>query len=436
MEGGFGWRNNGGIFFCLAGRPTSRSTAADLGWVSYPALLSPSFSYIIFLQNSHPPMLSFASVLCCTATRINRPGGHGKIFGVHCDEGGVVESLDVKYTITGGFDRQIDPDLVKPHQELERAGRQRRTREVFTVPVDDKENEAKTTKKNIATQKSKVAKKSKPVKTSEKAEKEKPKTATVKSKKRKKTVTNDTSEVQSVQEPENSIPKFIYCSMLSPGRAALSPHFTSPLTAECGVEAQPRRQYMLSSDDAKVEPEGPSSFSTCSPASDARSCVKKSKAADSPISRVKSLGRGDYVEIPETKKTLKAKGSRPKAAHGPRVKVTLREVYDDQWQKANDFVKDVVTDGGKTKEKEEASKEPELPEVDERQSSFLAVFNDLLQNNDGTIEEEGLLAKVNQLSAQRFKDGMIFAEADVDQILLHLCEENKIMRCDGQVYSI
>jgi hypothetical protein len=393
-------------------------------------LFTESFSFFFRIQFSFSRVF-FHLCLYFVANRINRPGGHGKIVGVHCDEDGVVESLDVKYTITGGFDKQIDPDLVKPHQELERAGRQRRTREVFAVPVvDDKENEAKATKKKNTTKKPKVEMKEKPVKVSTKAEE---KAKTTKSKKRKKAVTNDASEVQSVQEVA-SIPKYIHIPLLSPERVSASARFTSPLT-QSGVESRPVRQYMLSSHEAVDVQHGNELWtSPCSPTTDDISGAKKSRVRGSPISRAKSLGCGDFVDIPETKKT---KGACPET-HGPRVKVTLREVYDDQWQKANEFVNDLVTDS-KAKQpppSEEAAKAPELPEVDERQSAFLAVFNDLLQNNDGTIEEEGLLAKINALSAQRVKNGMIFAEADVDQILLHLCEENKIMRCDGQVYSI
>lgn len=287
------------------------------------------------------------------------------------------------------------------------------------MPVDNKENAAKTTKKKDTTKKPKVEKKEKAVK---------PKTNLAK--KRKKAVTNDASEVQSVLEAD-SIPKFIQIPLLSPERVSASARFTSPLT-QSGVETRPKRQYMLSNEAVHIQHD-----ELCTPPCSPETDVKY-RLRENPISRVKSLGRGDFADIPDSKKT---EGASPKAAHGQRVKVTLREVYDDHWQKASKFVKDVVTDSkakqpSPLKKEEEASKAPELPEVDERQSAFLSVFNILLQNNDGTIEEEGLLAKINELSAQRVKDGMVFAEADVDQILLHLCEENKIMRCDGQVYSI
>jgi hypothetical protein len=411
------------LLFGLWVNSSKYSRGLGLGKLTFLLCMLFTHFRILFISFSR---VFFVCVISCGANRINRPGGHGKITGVHCDEEGVVESLDVKYTITGGFDKQIDPDLCKHHQELERTGRQRRTREVFTVPVEEKENETKATKKKDAAKKSKVEKKEKPAKVSTQAEKPK----TNKSKKRKKAVTNDASEVQSDQETD-SIPTEIHIPLLSPERVSASARFTSPLT-ESGVESRPVRKYMLDNDavdaqhDELLTP-------PCSPASDVKSCVR-----ESPISRVKSLGRGDFVDIPETKKT---KGACLQAAHGPRVKVTLREVYDDHWQEANEFVKDVVTDSkakqpSPSKKEEEISKAPELPEVDERQSAFLAVFNDLLQNNDGTIEEEGLLSKINELSTKRVKNGMTFAEAEVDQILLHLCEENKIMRCDGQVYSI
>ena len=80
-----------------------------------------------------------------TFDSINRPGGHGKItklhYGTTSTDGtttptGVVTAVDVKYTITGGFDRQLDVQFVEPWQELDRTNR-RATSAAVTLPTRD-----------------------------------------------------------------------------------------------------------------------------------------------------------------------------------------------------------------------------------------------------------------------------------------------------------
>lgn len=372
---------------------------------------------------------------------INRPGGHGKITCVHCNEYGNTDSLDVKYTITGGFDKQVDPDLVKPHAELDRGRRNRRTRQVFVPPTTTTTTATDTNndKENI-----KKKKKTKEVASKKTITKDKPVTAVKKSKKRKKAVTNDESQVVIIPEAQDSIPKYIHILTAAAGTTGKSVPFASPLSHELGVESKPARQYMLASADADA-PQVPTcdDMSNCSFASvddddeqpEASVEVSRTNSSNSPVSRALSLGCGDFVPLKKKSSSgkEKKKQNKPSAPRIPRVKVTLREVYDQEWQKANDFVKNVVTDN---KEAEPPANEAEeLPQVDPRQSAFLAVFNDLLQNNDGTVEEKGLIGKVNA-SVRSSKKLEPFTKADVDQILVQLCEQNKIMRCDGQVYSI
>ncbi|CAB9518753.1 expressed unknown protein [Seminavis robusta] len=64
---------------------------------------------------------------------INKPGGHGKIVKIHYSSLGVVDGLDVKYTLNNSTDKNLEADLVTPHVELDRGRRSRRSREFLTM---------------------------------------------------------------------------------------------------------------------------------------------------------------------------------------------------------------------------------------------------------------------------------------------------------------
>jgi hypothetical protein len=77
----------------------------------------------------------FSSVLLF---RINKPGGCGKITKIHYGvDGRTVESLDVKYVVGSGSEKELDPGIVFPYENLERTGRQRRGREFLGGRVED-----------------------------------------------------------------------------------------------------------------------------------------------------------------------------------------------------------------------------------------------------------------------------------------------------------
>lgn len=56
---------------------------------------------------------------------------------IHHSSVGIVDSLDVKYTLGGGTDTNLETDLVKPHVELDRGRRSRKARDFFTVEERD-----------------------------------------------------------------------------------------------------------------------------------------------------------------------------------------------------------------------------------------------------------------------------------------------------------
>lgn len=70
--------------------------------------------------------------------RINKPGGCAKITKVHYAADGLhVESVDVKYVLGGGFEKEIDPAIVSPFHTLQRDGRKRRGRDFLMDRADD-----------------------------------------------------------------------------------------------------------------------------------------------------------------------------------------------------------------------------------------------------------------------------------------------------------
>jgi hypothetical protein len=68
-----------------------------------------------------------------------------------------------------------------------------------------------------------------------------------------------------------------------------------------------------------------------------------------------------------------------------------------------------------------------------RRNLFVLSLVDLLQENDGVLDEDGLLDLVN-----RHVDGaaLPFDAANLSDYLDFLCSQNKIMRNDGQIYGI
>jgi len=84
---------------------------------------------------------------------INRPGGTGRITKIHYSSnnanGILVDSLDVKYTVSGGFDQHLDPDLVTPHQDAPRGRRIRRPVAAKQPAAAEAENQTNNNNNNI-----------------------------------------------------------------------------------------------------------------------------------------------------------------------------------------------------------------------------------------------------------------------------------------------
>eukprot|EP00526_Cylindrotheca_closterium_P012000 CAMPEP_0113649256 /NCGR_PEP_ID=MMETSP0017_2-20120614/26168_1 /TAXON_ID=2856 /ORGANISM="Cylindrotheca closterium" /LENGTH=471 /DNA_ID=CAMNT_0000561609 /DNA_START=364 /DNA_END=1779 /DNA_ORIENTATION=+ /assembly_acc=CAM_ASM_000147 len=89
---------------------------------------------------------------------INKPGGCARIIKVHYfdnspqEDGDAnpnsqnknIQGLDVKYVVGGGFEKNLDPNLVFHLETLQRGGRKRRGREFLMERVDDMRKKCKT----------------------------------------------------------------------------------------------------------------------------------------------------------------------------------------------------------------------------------------------------------------------------------------------------
>jgi hypothetical protein len=70
--------------------------------------------------------------------RINKPGGCAKVIKVHFTEDGAnIEALDVKYVLSGGNEKKIDPAIVSRFEVLEPRGRKRRGRDFLMEQADN-----------------------------------------------------------------------------------------------------------------------------------------------------------------------------------------------------------------------------------------------------------------------------------------------------------
>eukprot|EP00540_Astrosyne_radiata_P013872 CAMPEP_0116837580 /NCGR_PEP_ID=MMETSP0418-20121206/8729_1 /TAXON_ID=1158023 /ORGANISM="Astrosyne radiata, Strain 13vi08-1A" /LENGTH=380 /DNA_ID=CAMNT_0004467473 /DNA_START=369 /DNA_END=1511 /DNA_ORIENTATION=+ len=67
-----------------------------------------------------------------TTVGINKLGGVGEITKVHNDHHGFVFSVDVKYVVSGGTEKQLDLGFITPYQTLSRQSRSRRGRDFYT----------------------------------------------------------------------------------------------------------------------------------------------------------------------------------------------------------------------------------------------------------------------------------------------------------------
>jgi len=89
-------------------------------------------------ESPRPLTTSFVLDGLLFTCRINRPGGCARITKVHyAKDGRSVQSVDVKYVVGNGSEKEIEPSLMRPFETLERDGRKRRGRDFLMAQADE-----------------------------------------------------------------------------------------------------------------------------------------------------------------------------------------------------------------------------------------------------------------------------------------------------------
>jgi hypothetical protein len=324
----------------------------------------------------------------------------------------------VKYTIAGGNDTNLDPQLVKVPEEVPR-GRRRTapTKTTAVVVVDNKENAKLQPKKKKRPKKQRA----KLINAVVPKPKQKP----------------------ALLECECDFPKEIFASDDS---------VVSDLACElAGIEDLPRRQYMLASPQRKVDR---SREKKKNPAVNNSPEQEPKDETQSPRILPQSLLQAARVLSCTKQPSLDSESSKRKTPPSPessskrrafRPHVTLEEVFQKGKRSATQFIQQVVSnkaEGDADLADDEASlaRNSVASQTVLRKQLFLGLVNDLFQNED-VLEEDNLMDRINGLAKQRSvlntSSSEVCFDADtVEELLSSLAEENKIMRSDGLIYSI
>jgi hypothetical protein len=426
------------------------------------------------------------------ATRINRPGGTGRITNIHCADkealhsSSVVIGLDVKYTINSGHDLNLDPELVSPHVELETRGRRRAP---AVVPIVASENDPpKST--NRESKSSKMVTKRHVHVASKNGSASKAKVSLprkigfpVRRKSLQAAIKSATSPNCATSKPAiaSSIPLEIVFSAATVSntptsgcsKSATDLRNFSPLGEE-GVESH---LLTTASYDRMIQPLRPSVGTTnahCPLASKNGTnamrqgndmdfdivelrispCTESDKTMPECCINVKPLASGsfsnDHQKFEEYAKyslpdERKEKCEKVNAKQLPknnevvdrgkvnesaamRANPTLRDVYDNEVKIASKFVGTVVHGQINVKSDESIH--------NRRLNRFRSLLNDFLSDSDGMIESENLAHSLRKFAQSSFDDVFDYTEHDVEEFVSELCAQNKIMQTEGWIYNI
>ena len=424
---------------------------------------------------------------CCS--RINRPGGTGRITNIHYADlddlhsSPVVVGLDVKYTIYSGHDLHLDPELVNPHVELE--SRERRRAPVVPVPPVVETENVLPTSSHRESKSSKMISKRQAQATTKKGSATKaklPLSDKICFPVRKKRTQSAAKSAKSpkcahgtkLTAAEPCIPQEIVFSSTTVSntpnsgcsKRATSLGSCSPLGEE-GVENQLRT---AASYDRMIQPLRPSvgtSNAHCCLLSDKKDdegfCQNEDMDVDivelriSPLTgHDKSIPKSCINAIPLASGCFSMEhepsivGAREIVDKGAdkcndmvdtlankdatlRAHPTLRDIYDYEVKKASQFIGAVVQ-GRTNNEIGETSNDVTIRE--NRLNKFRSLLNDFLSDSDGMVESENLASNLRNFAISSSDDNFEYTEDDVQVFVSELCGQNKIMQTEGWIYNI
>jgi len=119
-------------------------------------------------------------------------------------------------------------------------------------------------------------------------------------------------------------------------------------------------------------------------------------------------------------------------------KATLQSEHGRIMNDASQFIQGVL--GAKSPSPQKSvssnnrkSRDSDRLKVDQvRLAEFFSALHELMEHNDGILSEDDLFEDLNRTRI----DDKRFAQDQIEELLEHLSKENKIMRCDGQIFTI
>ena len=426
--------------------------------------------------------------------RINRPGGTGRITKIHYADQDVLRTpsfvigLDVKYTVNSGHDLHLDPELVKPHVELETRGRRRGP---AVVPQIESENDIpdscyheniwseKGTKRKVHVASKKGSASKIKVSGQKKIDVVRGKSlrAATKSTKSSKCSTNNVPIEPGIPleiEFKAAIVSNTPNSVCSKSLTSLSN--CSPLGEE-GAESQLLTTASYDHMLQQFRPSVGTSTAHCpivygtnamchsndmdfdilklqiSPSSESNKMNAKSFFKSTPLvsgsfskehqnftggakfSVSKRVGHFDKIVNANRSAKDEEKVDRVKFNESVtlRANPTLRDVYENEVKKASQFVGAIVKGHIKVRSGD-SSMSATIRE--KRLNHFRSLLNDLLFDSDGMIESEDLANNLRKFAKSSINDVFDYTDHDVKSFVSELCAQNKIMQTEGWIYNI
>eukprot|EP00977_Amphora_coffeiformis_P022261 scaffold10697_cov151-Amphora_coffeaeformis.AAC.4 len=349
---------------------------------------------------------------------INRPGGAGKITKVEMQDDQV--KLTVKY-ILGGSDKDLDPCLVEVPEEL--GTRERKRREVLTVPVEETKKRSVAKKRPSQEAISDSKENAQNPKVTPPAATEILKAANIKRGRRKSFKKRKTEKKDDRSKWPADLPVSIVIRRTE---------LTSPMN-EKGAE-DGRNDIRITGSMRRPPRSSPSTLFARSPREATVPMNSGGEEDDYAFSdsnsEPSSLEEKSDASMKVEEEDAKQSAVDLSMADAPVKRVTMQSLVDREMKEAANFVDDVLkSKPGEDPKKEEKKKEA-VPKTSPRQEELMAVFLRLMDHNEGTVEEECLAAQINQQSAGN-KD---FGDHEVNDLMESLATNNKIMRCDGNIY--
>lgn len=404
---------------------------------------------------------------------INKPGGCAKITQVHYTADGLtVESIDVKYVLGGGFEKEIDPVIVSPFETLERGGRKRRGREFLMDRADTvvkkvkqaiRKNAAKNATSSVTLHNTTTARRPQVKSTKEPDQSTSPSTP----------ITPEhpsVSKAKSSKTGTGSVPSFVIAdravevSPLPLDRAVMEPKkSTVARRGLFGCSGPLKANTSTDQNETKVaaKPSAPVKKATHSSTSEDSTFHKTARD----VSRAHSAAMMDSMTMKQGRNFSNKFGAKKmpladrKPASKPSVEATeahragssnktsLKNVFDYELRKAKEFLDEVcrVPCNEIVDKIDPASKENRLntsasegeedikPAANNRREEFLDLFRTLrprFDDDDGTMEEAAFRILVDRRASKPF------TLKEVDDNLDFLYQEGKLMKSDGILYII